>query len=237
MINEYTFDCKVGIRHRRGREGRGPSPWRKWSWSCGESDHLRHLDQTERPRTGSIGYNERVPTYLAFLRAVNLGAKRVFPKDDIRRVVEGVGFTAVETYINTGNVRFTTGIRSRARIESALETAFAADRGFDVPTIVFSQEEFRRVAEDVAELSAAHPGLARHYVYLLKEPPAHEERAAIEATSSGEGRMVVRGRAAHALLSPGYQEGRVDPLAAAKLLGVATNRTHTVVTALAARWC
>lgn len=186
---------------------------------------------------GSIGYNERVPTYLAFLRAVNLGAKRVFPKDDIRRVVEGVGFTAVETYINTGNVRFRTSMRSRARIESVLETAFAADRGFDVPTIVFSQEEFRRVAEDVAELSAAHPGLARHYVYLLKEPPAHEKRAAIEATSSGKGRMVVRGRAVHALLSPGYQEGRVDPLAAAKLLGVATNRTHTVVTALAARWC
>ncbi|WP_282449175.1 DUF1697 domain-containing protein [Microbacterium kunmingense] len=127
--NEYAFDGKVSIRHRRGREGRGPSPWRKWSWSCGESDHLRHLDQTERPRTGSIGYNERVPTYLAFLRAVNLGAKRVFPKDDIRRVVEGVGFTAVETYINTGNVRFRTSMRSRARIESALEAAFAAPIG------------------------------------------------------------------------------------------------------------
>ncbi|WJL97137.1 DUF1697 domain-containing protein [Microbacterium sp. ET2] len=178
-----------------------------------------------------------MPTYLAFLRAVNLGAKRVFPKDDIRRVVESLGFTRVETYINTGNVRFATAMRSQTRIETALETAFAADRGFDVPTIVFSQDEFRRVAADVAELSAAHPGLARHYVYLLKSSPTPPQAAAVEATSGDKGRMVVRGRAAHALLGDGYEAGQVDPLAAAKLLGIATNRTRTVVTGLAERWC
>ncbi|AZC12924.1 DUF1697 domain-containing protein [Microbacterium sp. ABRD28] len=178
-----------------------------------------------------------MPTFLAFLRAVNLGPKRVFPKDDIRRVVESLGFEGVATYINTGNVRFTTPMRSRARIESTLEAAFAADRGFDVPTIVFTQTEFRSIAADVAELAAAHPGLARHYVSLLKDELSSAQAAAVEATSGDLGRMVVRGRAAHALLGDGYRSGEVDPLAATKLLGVATNRTHTVVTALAERWC
>ena len=49
-----------------------------------------------------------VPTYAAFLRAINLGATRKFPKDAIKAAVEGAGMTDVETYINTGNVRFTT---------------------------------------------------------------------------------------------------------------------------------
>ncbi len=182
-------------------------------------------------------HNGTVATYLAFLRAINLGKTRVFPKDDIRRVVEEAGFTDAATHINTGNVRLTTSMRSRARIEERLEQAFAADRGFEVPTIVFSAAEFTRIAETGRRLSAERPGLARHYVYLLKEEPSPAAVAGIAATASERGEMVVSGRAAHALLQPGYVEGRVDPLRAARLLGVATNRTLTVVTTLADRWC
>lgn len=176
-------------------------------------------------------------TYLAFLRAINLGAKRVFPKEDIRRVVGAAGFEGVETHINTGNVRLDSRMRSRERIEQALEQAFAADRGFEVPTIVYSAAEFRELARQTRELGEANPGLARHYVYLLKDEPAASQIADIEAKASDKGRMVVRGRAAHALLQPGYQDGAVDPLGAAKLLGVATNRNANVIRTLAEKWC
>jgi uncharacterized protein (DUF1697 family) len=54
-----------------------------------------------------------VPTYVAFLRAINLGAKGKFPKAAIIRAVEAAGFTDVETYINTGNVRFDSGTMFR----------------------------------------------------------------------------------------------------------------------------
>lgn len=176
-------------------------------------------------------------TYLAFLRAINLGTKRVFPKDDIRRAVEAAGFEDAVTHLNTGNVRFTSRMRSRARIEQALEREFFADRGFDVPTIVFSAAEFAALATEARELSAGRPGIARHYVYLLKDEPPADVVAQIEATSGPHGEMIVRGRAAHALLGPGYQDGTVDPLRAAKLLGVATNRNLNVVSSLAERWC
>jgi uncharacterized protein (DUF1697 family) len=178
-----------------------------------------------------------MPTYLAFLRAINLGAKRVFPKDDIRRAVESLGFTGVETHINTGNVRFDSRMRSRPKIEAALEAAFLADRGFEVPTIVFSAAEFCDVAADAEELQGRYEGLARHYVYLLKDAPTSAAAREIEATSSPRGDMVVRGRAAHALLMPGYQEGRVDPLNAAKMLGGGTSRNRTVIAAIARKWC
>ncbi|WP_052327756.1 DUF1697 domain-containing protein [Serinicoccus marinus] len=70
-------------------------------------------------------------THVAFLRAINLGARRQFPKDDILRVTEEAGFQSVATYINTGNVRLETRRRSRARIEARLEAAYLADRGFE----------------------------------------------------------------------------------------------------------
>lgn len=176
-------------------------------------------------------------THLAFLRAINLGSRRVFPKGDIQRVVGEVGFEDVETHINTGNVRFDTRMRSCTKIEQTLEKTFAADRGFDVPTIVFSAKDFGELAEDAASLNSRHAGLARHYVYLLKQSLPAARAAQVEATSSERGDMVVRGRAVHALLRPGYQAGFVDPLGAAKLMPDATARTLTVVTTIADKWC
>lgn len=176
-------------------------------------------------------------TYLAFLRAINLGPTRKFPKDDIVRSVRDAGFSDVATHIASGNVRFASPMRSRSKIEATLERAFLADRGFEVPTIVYSASEFATIATDAAALSAARPGLARHYVYLLKDEPPASVIADIEATASDVGEMIVRGRAAHALLGPGYEDGVVDPLRAAKLLGVATTRNLNVVTTLAAKWC
>ena len=54
-------------------------------------------------------------TYIGFLRAINLGPTRKFPKASIIKAVEAAGFTDVATYINTGNVRFDTTLRSRAK--------------------------------------------------------------------------------------------------------------------------
>ncbi|RJS47718.1 DUF1697 domain-containing protein [Nocardioides cavernaquae] len=175
-----------------------------------------------------------MPSYVAFLRAINLGAKRKFPKDDIARVVASTGARDVATHINTGNVRLTSGARSREKVEAALESAFAADRGFEVPTIVFATDELRAIVDDIEELH--DPALMRHYVLLLKDEPSSEVVATVHALESGPHRAVIRGRAAHLLLGEGYEAGGVDPLKAEKLLGVATNRNHTVLRAIADKW-
>ncbi len=175
-----------------------------------------------------------MPTHLAFLRAINLGAKRKFPKDAIRAACESAGFTDVETYINTGNVRVTSSLRSRAKVETALEKAFLEAAGFEVPTIVYTQAEFAEIGADAQELYGERE-LSRHYVLLLKEPV--QDPVAVEALSTGDHRAVVRGRACHLLLGASYEAGGVDPLRVEKLIGVATNRNHNVVTTLAKKWC
>ena len=176
-----------------------------------------------------------MPTYVAFLRAINLGANRKFPKDAIKACVEGVGFTEVETHINTGNVRFTTSMRSRAKIEKTLEEAFLADRGFEVPTMVYSTDELSRILEDIHELH--EESLERHYLLLLKDDPAPDVVDAVHALDNGPNRTVVRNRAAHLLLGSGYAQGTTDPLKVEKLLGVTTNRNHSVIRAITEKWC
>ena len=138
-------------------------------------------------------------TYVAFLRAINLGAKRKFPKDDIVRVTEAAGFADVATHINTGNVRLGTAMRSRARIEQALEEAYLADRGFEVPTVVYSQAELREVAEHAAGIE--HDG--HHYVALLRDDPTEKGLARLREKARPEVREVAYDGAAAARPAPG----------------------------------
>ena len=175
-----------------------------------------------------------MPSYVAFLRAINLGPTRKFPKADIVAAVEGAGFSDVATHINTGNVRLTTPMRSRARIEAALEKAFEADRGFAVPTIVFTPKEICAIADDADELGEGHEG--RQYVSLLKQAPTAAGIETIESAGGDGERAVVRDRAVHLLLHENYREASIENAAVEKALGVATNRNITVIRALAEKW-
>ena len=174
-----------------------------------------------------------MPTYVALLRAINLGARRKFPKGDIVRVVESVGGQDVETHINTGNVRVRLPLRSPARVEQRLEAAFLADRGFEVPTIVFTPAELAAVAAD----AAAYARGGRHYVELLRDEPSAELAAEVEATASAGWEVHVSGRAVHLLLPDDAPNGgAVMTAALVRRLGVSTNRNAKVVGELAARW-
>jgi uncharacterized protein (DUF1697 family) len=174
-------------------------------------------------------------TYVAFLRAINLGATRKFPKAAIVAATEAAGFADVETHINTGNVRLSTSMRSRARIEAALEKAYRESQGFEVPTIVFSQAELCRVADDGEELGEGHTG--RHYVSLLKQEPPTDAARLLEARSTADERVVVRGRAVHLLVGESYLGATTGNTTVERLLGVATNRNLSVVRAVRRKWC
>ncbi|MGL5826598.1 MAG: DUF1697 domain-containing protein [Nocardioides sp.] len=185
-----------------------------------------------------------MPTYVAFLRAINLGPTRQFPKAAIKSATEAAGGVDVETYLNTGNVRLTTPLRSRAKIEAALERAYAADRGFAVPTIVLPLPELTQVAADAVDiwaeavdrLGAEVNTDRRHHVSLLKEAPTPDAALAIESLSTQADLAIVRGRAVHLLLSTPYHSTRLGNSRVEALLGVATNRAVSVIGSLAQRW-
>jgi uncharacterized protein (DUF1697 family) len=177
-----------------------------------------------------------VPTYVAFLRAINLGPTRKFAKADIKRAVEECGFTDVETYINSGNVRLKASLRSRAKVEAALERSFRRVAGFDVPTVVLTTAELRQIAADAVEIAEQHGNTGAHYVSLLKEQPSAADVRKLEELDHGDDLAVVRGRGAHLLVVTPSARQRLSNALVEKVLGTATNRNLTVITTLAQKW-
>jgi uncharacterized protein (DUF1697 family) len=174
-----------------------------------------------------------MPTYVAFLRAINIGQRKL-AKDAIVAACEGVGCTDVETYINTGNVRITTPLRSRARVEAALEEALSAKAGFEVPTIVLTPTELTVIAAYAEQVGKEHDGL--HYVSLLKDAPGTAAVKKLEGAGKEGERAVVDGRGVHLLLGKDYHSAKLGNAVVEKHLGVATNRNLNVIRTLAEKW-
>lgn len=110
-----------------------------------------------------------MPTYVALLRAVNVGGTGMLPMAELKAMCEAEGFTAVRTYIASGNVVF--GARpSAAKVKAALERRLEAYAGKAVRVAV-------RTADEMAAILAANPfaqapGKRVVAVFLDAPPPA-----------------------------------------------------------------
>ena len=180
-----------------------------------------------------------MPTYVAFLRAVNLGAKRKVPMTDLRAALTGAGYQDVETHIQTGNVKVRTGTRSTAKVEAALEELLARRFGFEIPTIVFTPAELRGIAE-AAQAFTPRPGVIgeKRYVNLFKqgESPSGEDAAAMAAWAEPGEACAVVGRAVHVWVDGSMSDAKVFN-AFKRPLAPGTNRNTTVLAACVEKWC
>jgi uncharacterized protein (DUF1697 family) len=178
-----------------------------------------------------------VPTYVAFLRAINLGATRKFPKDRIKAATEAAGGTGVETYINTGNVRLTHPARSVAKVQASLERAYAEEAGFEVPTVVFTTADLAALTARAEELHAEHDPAGQHYVTLFSAPPTEATREAVHALEHAGERVVVDGRAAYVLLEGNIHTSKLLSSKEFNALGRGTARTVKVLRTVTEKWC
>ena len=178
-----------------------------------------------------------MPTYVAFLRAINLGAARKFSKDAIKTATETAGGSDVETYINTGNVRLTHPARSVAKVQAALEEAYAAEAGFEVPTIVFTTADLAALTARAEELHAEHDPAGQHYVTLFPAAPAAAAVKAAHALEHEGERVVVDGRAAYVLLDGTIRTSKLLASRESKALGQGTARTVKVLRTVTEKWC
>ena len=176
-----------------------------------------------------------MPTFVTLLRAINVGA-RMYKMADLRTCLADSGLRDVETYIQTGNVRFTTSLRSRSKVEQHVEQALAAGCGFDVPAIALTPAELRRVYDDAMALPSPLPGEPRRYVTFLKSDPPEDAVGPIDAWDYDGERARVVGRAVHVWLTKSSHEAKFSNARFERSLGVATTRDLKVVATLAERW-
>lgn len=86
-------------------------------------------------------------TYIALLRAVNVGGTGKLPMTELKSMCEAAGFTSVRTYIASGNVVFDSA-KSAPQVKALLEAALLQYAGKPVAVLVRTAAEMRAVRDN-----------------------------------------------------------------------------------------
>lgn len=115
---------------------------------------MRHKAAPKSPTFSTTSnYNPRYTSsvkYVALLRGINVGGKNAVSMAVLKQVFEALGFANVKTYINSGNVLFSTN-ESIDNLDTKIEQAIEAMFGFRVPVVIRSQSSIAHIIASVPD--------------------------------------------------------------------------------------
>lgn len=111
--------------------------------------------------------------YVALLRGINIGGRNKIDMKALKLSFERVGMRDVVTYINTGNIIFTTSDTSRKLITKKLEEVITDDFDLNIKVLLRSFDEFELVINALPD-SWANDQLMKSDVLFLWESAGGE---------------------------------------------------------------
>ncbi|WP_164716693.1 DUF1697 domain-containing protein [Paenibacillus whitsoniae] len=187
--------------------------------------------------------------FIALLRGINVSGQKSVKMDRLRQLFEGLGYTDVATYIQSGNVVFRAGAQlaegldfatkndsaASAQLEAAIHEALLAQLGYDIPVLVRTPAELRDIVAGQPwplpqKGAASEPQV---YVTLLAQLPSEAGLAKLQGVRSGDDEYVVVDRTVYVLVRQRYGDTKLSNQTIEKKLGVsATTRNWETINRL-----
>jgi len=176
-----------------------------------------------------------VERYVAFLRGMNLGSRRI-KNDELRKEFEALDLVDVACFRASGNVIFAAEEGDEIALARRIEAGLGEGLGYDVPA-------FLRNAAELGGIAAAQPFDAKRLaaskgklqVVLLREPPKAAARKQALSLGGADDRLAIEGRELYWLPSGGMSESDLDLKAIDVALGQNTIRTKGTIDQIATK--
>lgn len=170
-------------------------------------------------------------TYVALLRAINLGRTNRMAMAQLRDLLEGLGYDDVRTLKQSGNAVFTSSRRSADKVAAEIERAIDAELRMAIRVVVRTTTELAAAIE-ANQLAAEDRDPTRLLVLFLSAAP---EPARVPGPEAAPEEWQVGGREIYLWCPGGVQKSRLVTTFTERRLGVvSTTRNWRTVLDLAA---
>lgn len=133
--------------------------------------------------------------YIAFLRGINVGGHRKLKMEDLRSMMDSMGFENIATYIQSGNIVFDAEKTDTDSLSSSVKKQIEVQFEYDVPVIVRSYDDLKEVWENIP--FEKKEGWKR-YITFLSDEPDEQQKQELEGLSSNIETFVVRNKVVYA---------------------------------------
>ena len=158
--------------------------------------------------------------YISILRGINVSGKKKIKMAELREHYGSLGFKDVASYIQSGNLFFSSGINDIPELIKMIESMILEKYQFEVPVII-------RTVENLAEVIDANPHAhvpeEKFNVYIvtfLADEPTAEACAQIPAIGPADEETVIIGKEVYTYYPNGSGRSKMTTNYFEKKLGV-----------------
>jgi uncharacterized protein (DUF1697 family) len=143
-----------------------------------------------------VGYSrseDRMRTWVALLRGINVGGNNILPMKDLVAALENAGAQDVETYVQSGNAVFSSEETDASLLSDRIKAAIEESHGFEPRVLLLGSEEVERAVRSNPFPEAESEPKTLH-VYFLATSPERPELDALEGIKGDRERFVLEDR-------------------------------------------
>jgi uncharacterized protein (DUF1697 family) len=175
-------------------------------------------------------------TYVALLRGVNIGGHKLVAMADLRALCTDVGFTDVQSLLQSGNLIFRSRPRAPGALERLLEAETSSRLGLDTRFFVRTAEEWKAIVRDNPFPAQAERDPAHLAVLFLKDAPEGQTVDALHAAIRGPELVRAHARELYAVYPAGIGRSTLTATLIERMLATrVTGRNWNTVLKLLAR--
>lgn len=108
--------------------------------------------------------------YVALLRGINVGGNNIIKMTDLKACFVAMGCSNVSTYIQSGNVIFSSDNKDSEALTTRIEQALSSAFDYKSKIVLLSQKRLTKVVNEAPPAFGAEPDVYRYDVLFLRPP-------------------------------------------------------------------
>jgi uncharacterized protein (DUF1697 family) len=171
--------------------------------------------------------------FIALLRGINVSGQKKIKMTDLKKLFEDLNFTNVETYIQSGNVLFSTNSRNPDSVKNKIEKGIEAKYGYKVQVILKTPDELSSALKKNPFHKNKKRDTGKLYYTFLSEKPSKENLKNLKGIDYSPEEYFIDEDRIYLFFPNGYGKAKMNiNLFEKKLNLFATSRNHRTVETL-----
>ena len=148
--------------------------------------------------------------YIALLRGINVSGHNMIKMDELKRVLEELGFTGIRTYIQSGNIIFGSEVDDPADLAARVAGKILTRFGFVVPVVILTIDEMKLVSLNNPFILNGNGNSDRMHVTFLSETPDRTKETKILEYNFPPDEFVIKGKEVYLYCPDGYGNTKLN---------------------------
>lgn len=148
--------------------------------------------------------------YISFLRGINVSGSKPVKMDLLKKIYSELHFKNISTYLQSGNVIFTSKESDKAILADKISQALLRQTGFDITVIVLTKDDLQDIVTRNPYEKQQTSEMITSYITLLNNIPTLEQIENLQTFEKPDEMLSIMNQTVYLNLKKGYGNSKLN---------------------------